>query len=243
MTDATTTPNMPIARLIDVSAVQAWHGRGDIEALAAAARDHGFVSAHALPAWAPLLRERLADGPTLAGAPVGFPSGGAVPAIKVAEAAALCDVGLDELDILVNVGKLAAGELGDVREELRAIVDVVAGRASIKVILEVTYLDDDAIRAGCDAAIEAGAAFVKTGTGWSRQPTTEAHIRLIHDHVGEAIGIKASGGIRSLATLRRMQALGATRFGVNLEAAIRILDEARAEPLRDRVGTSSRVAR
>jgi deoxyribose-phosphate aldolase len=96
----------------------------------------------------------------------------------------------------------------------------------VKVILECYYLDDDQIRRGCDLAIAAGARYVKTGTGWAPGGATLENIALIKAHVGDAIGIKAAGGIRSLATLLEMYRLGARRFGIGLSAIGKVLEGA-----------------
>jgi deoxyribose-phosphate aldolase len=118
-------------------------------------------------------------GSTLVGGPVGFPSGGHTTMIKLAEARSLVDAGADEIDMMINLGRLKSDDLGYVRDEIKAVVEGVAP-VPLKVILEVSRLTDDEIRRGSEAVIEAGAAFVKTGTGWTGEPTTLNHIRLIN---------------------------------------------------------------
>jgi deoxyribose-phosphate aldolase len=109
-----------------------------------------------------------------------------------------------------------------VYQEIAAVLMASDGRP-VKVILECHYLNDNQIRVGCDLAIKAGAAFVKTGTGWAPTGATLENIALIKNHVGNAIQIKASGGIRSLETIQAMHHLGATRFGISVGHASRIL--------------------
>lgn len=223
-----------LARRIDVSAVQASNARVDVESLATIARRYGFITAHVLPGWVPLLRSLLEGSSTLVGAPVGFPAGGSTTTVKVVEARDLLDAGAQEMDVVVNIGRLRSGDTDYVRHELNAIAEAIGHAVPLKVILEVGYLDEGQIRAGCEAAIEAGADFVKTGTGWSGRPTTIEHVRLIHGFVGGAIEIKASGGIRELDTVLEMERLGVTRFGINTPAAVALLEEATRRATMDR---------
>jgi deoxyribose-phosphate aldolase len=106
----------------------------------------------------------------------------------------------------------------------------VAGDAPVKVILECHYLSDDQIRAGCELCIQAGASFVKTSTGWAPTGATLENLALIKSCVGDAIAIKAAGGIRSLDMVMEMYRLGARRFGIGLSSAIRIFEEGAASP-------------
>lgn len=214
--------------MIDISAVQARHTESDVAELARAALAGDYLAAHVLPAWVPLLRELLDGSTTNAGAPVGFPSGGSPTAVKVAEAAWLLAAGVDELDVVINVGRLRSGQDAWVTDDLRAVFDEVAGRVPMKVILETGHLDDDELRRGCAAALAAGARSVKTGTGWAGHTTTVEEVRVIREAVGPEAEIKASGGIRGLAVVRAMLAAGATRFGVNAAAAAQLLEEAAA---------------
>lgn len=209
-----------LAGHVDISCVQAQHGRADLERLAERARADGFVSAHVLPNWLPVLRELLAGSGTLAGSPVGFPSGGATTATKVAEARELLDAGVQELDVVVAIGRLRSGETDYVTRELAAVVETVAGAVPLRAILEVGHLSDDDIRAGVDAAIAAGVPWIKTGTGWSGIPTTVHHVELIAERAAGRAALKAAGGIRDAATIRAMAELGVTRFGMNADAAV-----------------------
>lgn len=209
-----------LAAHIDISCVQARHDRTDLEDLAARAIDGGFVSAHVLPNWLPVMRELLAGSSVLAGSPVGFPSGGATTATKVAEACELLDLGAQELDVVVAIGRLRSGETDYVTRELAAVVEVVGDRVPLRAILEVGYLDESQLRAGVDAVVAAGVPWVKTGTGWSGIPTTVDHIRVIAEQAAGRAALKAAGGVRDIATVREMARLGVTRFGMNADAAV-----------------------
>ncbi|WP_067195311.1 deoxyribose-phosphate aldolase [Microbacterium sp. XT11] len=209
-----------LAAHIDISCVQAQHTASDIEELAARARDGRFVSAHVLPNRLADLRALLEGSGVLAGSPVGFPSGGATTSVKVAEAQELLELGAQELDVVVPIGRLRSGEKDYVAAELAEIVAVVDGRVPLRAILEVGHLSDDDIRRGVDAAVEAGVPWIKTGTGWSGRPTTIEHVRVIAERAAGRASLKAAGGIRSIDTITAMADLGVTRFGMNAEAAI-----------------------
>jgi len=214
-----------LSRHIDISCVQAFHAADDIAKLAALARAHDFVSAHVLPGWVPPLRELLAGSTTLVGAPVGFPSGGVTARTKVREAEELLESGVQEMDVVVNIGRLRSGERSYVTDELAAVVDVVDGRVPVRAILEVGHLDEAQIRIGCDCAVNAGVGWVKTATGWTGIPTTVAHVHVIADQLRGRAAIKAAGGIRDLVTVEAMTALGVTRFGMNADVAVRLVSE------------------
>ena len=131
--------------------------------------------------------------------------------------------------MMLNVGKLRSGDRRYVLEDIRAVVQA-AGQLPVKVILEAPLLSDDQLRLACDLSIQAGAAFVKTSTGWHPNGTTLPMIRLLTAHVGGAIQIKAAGGIRDLASLVEMHRLGVARFGINLSAAVAIVTAVSALP-------------
>ena len=218
-----------LAQMIDISAVQAFHTEDDVRSLAAVALERRFIAAHALPHFVPLLRSLIPmSGSTLVGAPIGFPSGGHTTMIKLAEARALVQAGADELDMMINLGRLKSGDLGYLREEIKAVVETIAP-IPLKVILEVSRLTDDEIRRGSESIVGAGAAFVKTGTGWTGEPTTLTHIRIINSIVEGKCGIKASGGIRNLETIRTMISVGVTRFGITTSVALELMRECALE--------------
>jgi deoxyribose-phosphate aldolase len=224
-----------IARRIDISTVRAQHGEADVRALAEAARAGGFVNAHVLPAWVTLARELLDGSETLVGAPIGFPSGGHATAIKVAEAQQLLADGAQELDVVINVGRLRSRRDDEVLAELSAVRAVVPPDVPLKAILEVALLDGAEVDRGARIAVEAGVDYVKTGTGWTGVPVTLDDVRTIRAAVGDRAKIKASGGLRDLDTVLAFEAEGVERFGIAIEPALAIVaDEAarRAEASR-----------
>ncbi len=213
-----------LAAMIDVSAVQAFNTEQDVRELAEIAARTGFVMAHALPHYVPLLRSLLPrGGRTMVGAPVGFPSGGHATATKLAEAKDLILAGAEELDLMMNIGRLKSGDLAYVQDEVSNVVEAAAP-IPVKVIIEAGYLTDDEIRCACDIVVRSAAAFVKTGSGWASIPTTVAQVALIADAVQGAVQVKASGGIRDLDTVTRMIAVGVTRFGINTRVAVALVE-------------------
>ncbi len=219
-----------LAALIDISAVQAFHTEADVRDLARIAVAEGFIAAHVLPNFLPLLRSLVpAGGKTLVGGPIGFPAGGHTTRTKVAEGVELAENGAEELDMMINVGRLKSGDLDYVRADIRAVAEAIAP-VPLKVILELAHLTDDEIRAAAAIVAESGAAFVKTGTGWTPSATTLERLQIIVDTVQGAVQVKASGGIRSLASIADMVRLGVTRFGINTRVAVDLVRECRALP-------------
>lgn len=219
-----------IARMIDLSAVRAQDTEQDVRRMADTALAFNCVAAFVLPAMTPLLIDLLGKGrTTAAGGVVSFPSGADSTGIKVRQARELVELGCTEIDMVISIGKLLSGRWAEVREDIRAVVGEVRP-LPVKVILECHYLDAARIRTGCDLAIEAGAAFVKTGTGWAATGATLENVTLIKAHVGERVGIKAAGGVRDLETLLGMARRGVGRFGLGWRTAAEILEQVRRLP-------------
>ena len=215
-----------VARMIDLSAVQAQDDDDYIRTMVECARKFHCIAVIPLPSRIQLVRELLGtDDSVLIGGAVGFPSGGETTASKVFETREQIQLGCREMDMVINIGKLLSDRMADVLEDVRAVRQACEG-IPLKVILECHYLSETQILRGCDICMEAGAAWVKTGTGWAQTGATPRNIALIKSHVGEAIGVKAAGGVRDLDALIALYNLGARRFGVGLKSGIRILEEA-----------------
>lgn len=218
-----------IARMIELSAVQARDDEDRIRSLAEKARRYRCIIATTLPGFTPNLKELLEDVPDVGvGGNVGFPSGGVSRSIKVAEAKELIRMGCGELDMVIHIGMLRSGRHQYVEDEIKSVVDA-AGKVPVKVILECHYLSDDEIRRGCELCVKAGAAFIKTGTGWAPTGASLENIALIKSCVGDAISIKASGGIRDLETVVEMYRRGARRFGIGLGWEAKIFEQCAAQ--------------
>jgi deoxyribose-phosphate aldolase len=158
---------------------------------------------------------------------VGFPHGSSLAATKAFEAERALEDGANELDMVLNIGRLRSGRDDEVREEIRAIVELSAARkATVKVILENAYLDDEQKVRGCRLAEEAGAAFVKTSTGFAPTGATTDDLKLMRASVSPRVQVKAAGGIRTLDGLLEVLTIGVTRVGATATATI--LDDFKA---------------
>jgi deoxyribose-phosphate aldolase len=214
-----------LARTFDLSCVRTQHAESDVRALADQAMRWSCINAHVLPGWVPLLRSLLEGSDTLVGSPVGFPSGGVSMRTKLVETQVLLSDGVQELDIVMNIGRFQSGDLSYVRDELGTVIAEVPDTIPIKVIIETSVLTPDGIVSASRLAADAGAGFIKTGTGWLGAVTPEA-VRLIRSSVPDDVQVKASGGIRTLAQVRALADAGATRFGVGITSGLELLKEA-----------------
>ena len=210
-----------IARMIDFSAVTGGTGDEQIDALIRDAKKHPFAAVMVPPCYVKQVTEQLGGTP-LTGTTIGFPSGANTTETKVFESRLALEQGARELDMVINVGALLSGRYQYVEDDIRAVVDAAEGNC-VKVILEVHFLDHDEIKKACELCIRAGAHFVKTATGWFSTGATGEHIALMKTFVGDAIRIKASGGVRDLDTLITLHQLGADRFGISTQAALNIV--------------------
>lgn len=161
----------------------------------------------------------LARTGVLTGTVIGFPHGTTSTAAKVAESRQAIDDGAAELDMVLRIGALRSGRTDLVEADIAAVVEA-AGNTLVKVILETVFLTDEQIVAGAQAAERAGAAFVKTSTGFAGGGATLHDLALMRNAVGPGMRIKASGGVRSLDTLLVMGAAGVDRFGTSATQTI-----------------------
>lgn len=207
-----------IAQMTDLSAVKANDGRAEMAQLVATAQEYGCSLVTALPAQTQALLDLLGPARKIkVSGNVGFPSGGQTRLIKAAETHELLYLGVDEIDMVINIGDLISGFEAKVRDEIRGVVEAARG-LPVKVILECGYLTDTQILCGCDLCIEAGAHYIKTSTGWAAGGATIETVAMIKNHVGSAIYIKASGGIRDKATVEALLQAGANRFGIGMRS-------------------------
>ena len=213
-----------VAAMMDLSCVRADSTLEEIEEAARAAMKYNCTAVFALPAHTLSLAELLSERPDISvGGTVGFPDGGATTEGKVHEALQLIDMGAGELDMVLNIGWLKAGEDAAVKADIEAVVKAAAP-VPVKVILECHYLTEDEIVRACEISAEAGVSFVKTGTGWAPTGATLENIGLMVKTVGGRCSVKAAGGVRDAETLLEMHRLGATRFGVGVRTATAILE-------------------
>jgi deoxyribose-phosphate aldolase len=213
-----------LAQMVDISAVRADSSQAEIQAIVEAAKEHCFICVFTLPCFASYAHDLLAGSAGIdLGSTVGFPSGSSTTSAKVFEARELARMGCDELDMVINIGKLKSGLYLEVADDIRKVVET-GGSIPVKVILEVSLLKDSEIQDAAKIVRDSGAQFVKTGTGWFG-PTTFEHINLIKNAVGDTVKLKVAGGVRSLDVLLQMYEMGVSRFGIGHKSALSIMDE------------------
>lgn len=217
-----------MAALIDHTLLKPDATETQIRALCDEARQWRFASVCVNGIWVPLCAELLSDSRVKVCSVAGFPLGATLPAVKAFEARQLVEMGAHEVDMVINVGKLKDGDYRLVHEEIAGVVDECqASGALAKVIIETALLTQEEKVAACVIARDAGADFVKTSTGFNGGGATVEDIALMRRVVGSALGVKASGGVRSAGDALAMVAAGATRIGAS--AGVRIVQELAAQ--------------
>ena len=212
---------MDLAGIIDHTILKPESTAAEVRRVCAEARKYRFASVCVNPCWVALVASELRGTPVKVCTVVGFPLGANTTETKMAETVAAIRVGAQEIDMVMNVGALRSADEIAVQNDIRGVVEVAhRGGALLKVILETALLTDDQKIAACRIAKQAGADFVKTSTGFGPGGATTADIRLMRDTVGPAMGVKASGGIRTLEDLRSMVAAGASRVGASASVSI-----------------------
>ena len=210
---------MSLASIIDHTVLKANATREQVERLCDEAAEHGFASVCVNSCWVAAAAERLADSPVKVCTVIGFPLGAMSTAGKAAEATCAVADGADELDMVINVGWLLAGEDDAVRADIAAVVEAARGRC-VKVILETCLLTPEQIVRACELSVEAGATFVKTSTGFSTGGATVEDVALMRKTVGDRCKVKASGGIHNAVEAQAMVDAGADRIGTSSGIAI-----------------------
>jgi len=209
-----------VAKTIDHSLLQPQLEREAVRAGCELARTYDVASVCVKPCDVKLAAELLAGSEVKVSTVIGFPHGSSTSAVKAFEAEQAIAEGAEELDMVLNIGRLRSGAADEVRADIRAVVEVAAGRALVKVILENAYLDEAQKVLGCRLAEEAGADFVKTSTGFAPSGATLDDLRLMRQTVSPGVGVKAAGGIRTLDALIDALNAGATRIGATATKAI-----------------------
>lgn len=209
-----------IMRLIDHTALKADVKREHIVTLCHEAKKYGVASVCVNTAYTELAAEELKDSSVNVCVVVGFPLGANLSEVKAFEALKAVECGAKEVDMVINIGALKEGRYEFVKEDIKAVADAIKGKAILKVIFETCLLTDQEIIKACQLSVVAGADFVKTSTGFSTGGAQIDHVKLMRETVGENIGVKASGGIRSREDARAMIEAGANRLGVSATKAI-----------------------
>lgn len=193
----------------------------EIDRLCAEALEHGFASVCVNGVHVRRCAEILAGSSVRVCSVIGFPLGAMAPEVKVYEARRAIEDGACEIDMVMNVGALKSGDVAFTRRDIAGVAETCHKLgALLKVILETGLLSDPEKIAACEAAVAAGADFVKTSTGFSKGGATARDVELMRRTVGPTLGVKASGGVRDAETARAMIAAGATRLGASASVAI-----------------------
>lgn len=218
---------MDIASLIDHTLLKPEATPEQIAQLCSEAREYRFAAVCVNPVYVKLAWDLLKGSPVKVCSVVGFPLGATMPEAKAFEARQAIRDGASEIDMVIHIGALKAGDDDLVERDIATVVEAChAGGAICKVILETCYLTDDEKIRGCILAKRAGADFVKTSTGFGPGGATPEDVALMRRTVGPEMGVKAAGGIRTLETLQRMVAAGANRIGAS--ASVKIMQEAQS---------------
>ena len=211
---------MELNRYIDHTLLKPAATRADIAKLCTEAKEYRFASVCVNSAHIAEVAAALAGTDVAPCCVVGFPLGAMETEAKAFEAARAAALGAKEIDMVMDIGAAKEGDFARVETDIAAVVSAIQGRAKLKVILECCLLTDEEKTAACLAAKRAGADFVKTSTGFSTGGATEHDVALMRAAVGDDMGVKASGGIRTREDALRMIAAGASRIGASAGIAI-----------------------
>jgi deoxyribose-phosphate aldolase len=210
-----------LACVIDHTLLKPEATRAQIEQLCEEAASHRFACATVNPVWAATAVKSLAGTGVAVGAAIGFPFGASLVSTLRQEASTLTRLGVRELDMVLPIGLLKSGSYAAVQQTVHAVAMVAHDRgALLKVILETSLLTMEEKLRASEIAIQAGADFIKTSTGFSNGGATQADVALMRGVAGARCGVKASGGIRTLADARAMLEAGANRIGASESVAI-----------------------
>ncbi|PIS29561.1 MAG: deoxyribose-phosphate aldolase [Candidatus Marinimicrobia bacterium CG08_land_8_20_14_0_20_45_22] len=203
-----------IAAIIDHTALKPEATPADIEKLCQEAKTYGFAAVCVNPTYVKMCSELLAESSIAVASVVGFPLGASTIQMKSAETSEAVENGANEIDMVIPVGRLKSGDYDHVRRDIQAVVSAASGKL-VKVIIEAALLTDDEKVIACQIAQQAGAHFVKTSTGFSKSGATPDDVALMRKVVGDSMGVKAAGGIRTFADAMVMVHAGANRIGAS----------------------------
>jgi len=209
----------PLARLIDHTVLKPDTTEQAIRDLCAEAREYCFASVCVSPVWVPVAADELAGTTPLVCTVIGFPHGANRTAVKAFETRQAVADGADEIDMVLAIAMLKSERYTEVEADIRAVVEAAQGR-TVKVILETALLTDEEKVIACVLAQNAGASFVKTSTGFASGGASPQDVALMRRVVGQTMGVKASGGVRSAEDAYAMVEAGATRLGASAGVAI-----------------------
>lgn len=205
-----------LAKMIDHTLLKADATKDQVMKLLEEAKKYQFASVCINPTWVKTAAEFLRDTPEVKVCTViGFPLGATTSEVKAFETKNAIENGADEVDMVINIGALKDQQYDLVEKDIKAVVDAAKGKALVKVIIETCLLTDEEKVKVCQLAVSAGTDFVKTSTGFSTGGATVEDVALMRKTVGPAIGVKASGGVRSLEDAEAVVKAGANRIGAS----------------------------
>ena len=207
---------MDIAKYIDHTNLRAYATKEDIIKLCSEAKEYGFHAVCVNPYRVRLAKKELEGSRVKVASVIGFPLGATPTEVKVFEAEKALEDGADELDMVINIGALKDRDYEYVKRDIEAVVQIAHKRGAIvKVIIETCYLSDEEKETACRLAMEAGADFVKTSTGFGSGGAAVEDVKLMRRIVGDKLGVKAAGGIKDYETALAMIKAGANRIGAS----------------------------
>lgn len=205
-----------LARMIDHTLLKADATKDEVMKLLEEAKKYQFASVCINPTWVKTAAEFLKETPEVKVCTViGFPLGATTSEVKAFETKNAIDNGATEVDMVINIGALKDGQYDLVEKDIKAVVEAAKGKALTKVIIETCLLTEEEKVKACELAVKAGADFVKTSTGFSTGGATVEDVALMRKTVGPEIGVKASGGVRSLEDAEAVVKAGANRIGAS----------------------------
>lgn len=210
---------MSINKYIDHTLLKPEASQEQIDKLLAEAKEYDFASVCVNPYWVARSAQALKDSDVKVCTVIGFPLGANTTAVKVFETKDAIANGADEVDMVINIGQLKSGNYEAVKEDIKALVEA-SGDKLLKVIIETCLLTDDEKVKSCQLAVEGGADYVKTSTGFSTGGATVADVKLMRQTVGDKVGVKASGGARSYEDAKAFVGASANRIGASAGVAI-----------------------
>jgi deoxyribose-phosphate aldolase len=217
-----------VARAIDHTVLKPEATPEQIKKLCVEAKKYGFAAVCVQSCYVELAAAELRGTPVHVASVVGFPQGATLSSVKAFEAAEAARLGATEVDMVINIGELKAGDKKYVEDDIRAVAEAAHKHGAIlKVIIETALLSREEKIVACELSVAAGADFVKTSTGFSTAGATAEDVALMRSVVGEKLGVKAAGGIRTASDAIAMMQAGANRIGAS--ASVTIVKELGAE--------------
>lgn len=218
-----------VSKLIDYALLKFDLDERKVVEACRSAKRHHFAAVCVHPWWVPVAARELRGSDVKVCAAIAFPFGATLPQVKALEARRAVEAGATELDVVMNIGAFKSGKFMAVLDELRAIVEVAdvsdltcdGGRTLVKVVIETSLLTEDEIKRASELVVRSGADFVKTNTGFGPRGATVRDVKLIREVVGNEMGVKAAGGIRTFQKAKALLDAGASRIGTS--AALQIV--------------------